>query len=422
MLPVEDSQQRAALRHWQRRILITSWLTYASLYLGRVNLAVALPTLQGELGWTKSETGWIGTAFFWVYALGQLVNGVLGDRWSPRLFVAAGLIGSAVANLSFGFSSLLPLLVLIWGANGYVQATGWGPIMRVLGNWFGRRQRARVTAIFGPCYTAGHVVSWLLAGLLIARVGWRAAFWAPAALLILSAAHWVWRVRDAPADVGLPAPEVNGTMPPRQGGMREAWAYMLHHPRLQLAALACVCLGAVKESFTLWTPTYLSEMYQFGITQAAANAIWLPLAGGTGVMLAGWISHRFFRSEEAPVGMGLFAGLALAVALYRPLVAAFGFVAIPVALGLIGVLSNGANGLLLTALPMTQSGEGRVSSAAGFLDFSNYAGAGIGGILSGIMADHWGWRVAFGFWIAVATLGMLVMAAIWRRRYVSQEV
>jgi len=379
-----------------------------------------LPVLQSDLGWTKTEIGWIGTAFFWVYALGQLVNGALGDRWSPRLFVAAGLVGSALANLSFGFSSRLLMLVLIWGANGYVQATGWGPIMRVLGNWFGRHQRARVTALFGPCYTAGHVISWLLAGFLVARVGWRTAFWAPAALLMLSAAHWVWRVRDAPADMGLPAPEVNGTMPPRQGGMREAWTYMLRHPQLQLAALACTCLGAVKESFTLWTPTYLSEVYRFGITQAAANAIWLPLAGGVGVVLAGWVSHRFFRSEEAPVGMGLFAGLALAVALYRPLVAACGVAAIPVALGLIGALSNGANGLLLTALPMTQSGEGRVSSAAGFLDFSNYMGAGIGGIVSGVVADRWGWGVAFGFWVAAATLGMLVMAALWCSRRVPQ--
>jgi len=87
-------------------------------------------------------------------------------------------------------------------------------------------------------------------------------------------------------------------------------------------------------------------------------------------------------------------------------------------LGMFQVLIT--NGLLLTALPMTQSGEGRVSSAAGFLDFSNYMGAGIGGIVSGVVADRWGWGVAFGFWVAAATLGMLVMAALWCSRRVPQ--
>ena len=136
------------LKTWQRRILITSWLTYAGFYLGRVNLAVALPALQNHFGWTRSEAGLIGSAFFWLYAIGQLINGALGDRWNPRYFVAAGLIASALMNLAFGFSNALPLFILIWGANGYVQSTGWGPIMRTLSNWFPARERGRVTAIF----------------------------------------------------------------------------------------------------------------------------------------------------------------------------------------------------------------------------------------------------------------------------------
>ena len=406
---------------WQRRIFITCWITYASLYLGRVNLAVALPALQGDFGWAKSQAGLIGSAFFWLYAVGQLVNGFLGDRWSPRTFVAIGLVASAAVNLAFGFSNRLLLMILIWGVNGYVQSTGWGPIIRVLSHWFSSRERGRITALFGPCYTLGHIASWLLAGWLVARVGWRAAFWLPAGLLALSALHWWARVRNAPRDVGLPPANDDRVERSEGGGLRRAWDYILGHPQLQLAALACVALGTVKESLTLWMPTYLMETEGFDITRAAGYAIWLPLAGAVGIAMSGWASHRFFRSEEAPVAMALMAGLALAVAIYRPFVSYVGVLGIPFSLGLIGAMSNGANGLLLTALPMAQSGQDRVSSAAGFLDFASYVGAGLGGTCTGVLADRWGWSAAFGFWIAAAIAGMFMLAAIWRRGHVNSR-
>ncbi len=420
MTTIAEASASQTLHNWQRRIFITCWITYASLYLGRVNLAVALPALQDAFGWAKSEAGLIGSAFFWLYAIGQLVNGFLGDRYSPRAFVTFGLVASAAVNLAFGFSDRLPLMILIWALNGYVQSTGWGPIIRALSHWFGSRERGRVTALFGPCYTLGHIVSWLLAGWLVARVGWRAAFWLPAGLLLLSALHWWTRIRNRPRDVGLRSVDINNDAASQaeQGqsnGLRRAWAYIVGHPQLGLAALACVALGVVKESLTLWIPTYLMETGGFDITQAAGYAIWLPLAGAAGIVISGWASHRFFRSEEAPVATALMVGLALAVAVYRPFVSHVGMVGIPLSLGLIGAMSNGANGLLLTALPMAQSGQDRVSSAAGFLDFASYVGAGLGGITTGILADQWGWGAAFGFWVTSALVGALMLAAIWRR-------
>ena len=411
-----SAEERAdLLQRWQRRVLITSWITYASFYLGRVNLAVALPALQADFGWARAQVGGIGSAFFWCYALGQLINGTLGDRLNPRAFVTAGLIASAVMNIGFGFSSPLLLLTFFWALNGYVQSTGWGPIMRVLSHWFGAGERGRVTAIFGPCYTAGHVTSWLVGGWLVTRYGWRTAFWVPAALLLFSALHWWSRVRSAPPEAGLP-PVVAEVTEAKTSGLGELWRYVVQRPPLQLAALACVALGLVKESFTLWTPTYLIESSGFNVAQAAGYAIWLPLAGALGVALSGWASHRFFRSEEAPVVAVLLAGLAVAVALYRPWVQWLGPAGIPFSLGLIGAMSNGANGLLLTALPMTHIGHDRVSSIAGFLDFASYVGAGLGGLLSGILADRWGWGAAFGLWSVSALLGMAAILALWRRK------
>jgi sugar phosphate permease len=81
---LDTTTHDALWARWQRRIFVTSWITYASFYLGRVNLAVALPALQDQFGWAKAQAGLIDSAFFWAYAVGQLVNGAFGDRVNVR--------------------------------------------------------------------------------------------------------------------------------------------------------------------------------------------------------------------------------------------------------------------------------------------------------------------------------------------------
>ena len=97
-----ETSTPSTLNLWQLRIVITGWITYAVYYLGRSNISPALPDLQASLQLSKRDVGLIVTGFFWAYALGQLINGRLGDRLSPRRFVLVGMSVSAILNFSFG--------------------------------------------------------------------------------------------------------------------------------------------------------------------------------------------------------------------------------------------------------------------------------------------------------------------------------
>jgi len=405
----------ADLRSWQRRVFLTCWLTYGSFYLCRVNLSVALPAIQQEFGWSKTSVGLIGSALFWVYAAGQLVNGQLGDRVRARRFVAAGLLASVALNVAFGFAASLPLMIAIWAANGYVQSMGWGPIVRTISRWFGPQRRGRLSALMGPSYVLGHAGSWLLSGWLLVRFGWRAAFWVPAALVALSALHWTVRVRDDPQEVGLAAPEGASARPAAasagwQGGLRRTFA----HPRLRWAGLVNGALGIVRGSSTLWAPTYLLEALNVDIGGAAVSAVVLPLCGLAGVLTAGWASDRFHGSRVAPITALGVAGL-FASALATRFLAPWGGLLLAVSLlGLTAALIHGAGSLLVTVLPLSLSREGGVSSAAGFIDFAGYVGSGVGGLLTGLLVDGWGWNAMFIFWTLAAVLAMVATVPLWR--------
>ena len=119
----------------QGLVLWALWLSYGSFYFCRNNLGVALPGLGAELGYSKAQLGTVLMALKLAYATGQFINGQLAERFSPRKLLALGLLGSAALNVVFGWATGLYFLTFVWACNGYVQALGWTPTMRVAANW-----------------------------------------------------------------------------------------------------------------------------------------------------------------------------------------------------------------------------------------------------------------------------------------------
>src|SRR2546428_6377874 len=55
-------------------------LLYTSFYMCRYNLPIANKSISDEFGFTKGDMGIIITTALWVYACGQIVNGLLTDK------------------------------------------------------------------------------------------------------------------------------------------------------------------------------------------------------------------------------------------------------------------------------------------------------------------------------------------------------
>src|ERR1044072_1890636 len=133
-------------------VLWVLWLTYGSFYFCRNNLAVALPGIQTELGYTKSELGSILMALKLTYGLGQFINGQLAERISPRRLLAVGMFGSAMLNVLFGLETFFYFLLFVWASTGYAQPLGWTPTMRVTANWFPAIRRGHAIGLIGTGY------------------------------------------------------------------------------------------------------------------------------------------------------------------------------------------------------------------------------------------------------------------------------
>ncbi|MEW6410140.1 MAG: MFS transporter [Nitrospirota bacterium] len=422
--------------YWRNRIFIILWITYGSFYLCRVNYSIAIPGLIKEFGWTKAELGAIGTALFWAYAIGQFVHGQLAERFSSRHYLLTVMLSSALLNLLFGPAVAIGLFVMgvVWGLNGFIQAGGWANCIKTLAHWFPPKARGKRMGIYGACYQVGNVMSWLLAGYVVAKYGWRAAFIAaPMIFASIAFLNFIFG-RNRPEDAGLPpiecyeqygefkgksVEEIKKLCKPRKekeehAGFRFTLKQTVANPRVVAVACAFFCVDIIRYGFLLWAPTYLFEVQKAGIAKAAYTAIAIPAFGIAGAVLFGWVSDRFFDHRRAPVsalGMGALGFLAI---FYYYGVPAGAWVLSFIILGLIGFCVLGTQVILVGAVPMDFGTRKAAGAAAGFIDSFGYIGAGLTGVISGLLVDKIGWAAAFWFWIIAAFVSSAICFSLWK--------
>ena len=385
------------------------WLTYGTFYFSRNNLGVALPGIQAELGYSKSQLGNILMALKLAYGVGQFINGQLAERFSPRKLLAIGLLSSAALNVLFGWTTGLYFLVFVWACNGYVQALGWPPTMRAAANWFPPLQRGRAIGIIGTGYQLCGALTFVVAGWSAHQFGWRGALYVPAILVTASAIHMLIFLKDAPEVVEIPGG--TPTKAPHKP-WRENLAITLANPALWLVAVALCLLDACRYGFTDWGVTHLKEVVSDNVSTAAFKYAVLPFGGIAGAYWSGWATDRFYRGRRAPIICALLVVLG-ALGLVYDRVIHFGLLPSVMILFAIGFCIFGAQVLLVGTLPVDLARRGTAAAAAGFVNFMGYMGAAAGDKLTGHIAEDYGWQFAVRFWAICAFLSALAVACLW---------
>lgn len=393
-------------------MLWTLWLTYGSFYFCRNNLGVALPGIGAELHLSKTELGTVLMALKLAYGVGQFVNGQLAERFPPRRLLALGLLASAALNVLFGFATSLYFMTFLWACNGYVQALGWPPTMRVAANWFSIGERGRAIGIIGTGYQLCGALTFVIAGWAAEKFGWRGALLVPSALLVLCAVHMWLLLDEHPPDREKSSPH----RPVAAGGnsFGQNILITLGNPSLWLVALSLWLLDACRYGFTDWGVTHLKEVQGASVSSAAFKYAVLPFGGIAGAFLSGLATDRFFGGRRVPVITILLVVLAL-LAYFYDTVIHWGFVPSVVILFFIGFCIFGPQVLLVGTLPVDLARHGTAAAAAGFVNFMGYMGAAAGDRLTGQFAQEHGWPAAVRFWAGCAIAGALIIACLWRK-------
>src|SRR5574344_438199 len=222
---IQDKEKvKSMYSHWRLRIFYACFLGYTIFYLCKKNIAVALPGLSHEFGYTNTELGLLGSSLYLTYGIGKFVNGVLADGSDVRKFLRKALIMTAIANILFALAPtpiqmlglspkmtamvLLWVLAFLWGISGWFQSAGFPAIAKSLTYWYSNSERGTKWSLWSCSHQTGTFLSFIIAGHIAARFGWRAAFIVPGTLAIITAIWLYDRLRDRPESLGLPDVEV----------------------------------------------------------------------------------------------------------------------------------------------------------------------------------------------------------------------
>ena len=419
-------------RTMRLRVLVAITLGYGLVYTCRLALSMVKKPLIDEGIFTPTELGLIGSALFYTYAAGKLVNGFLADHANVRLFFAFGVLVSACLNVAMGFSTLLWLSVVLWALNGWFQGFGAPSGVVALAQWFGNRERGRFYGIWSTAHSIGEGLTFVVVGAVVAALGWRAGFWAPGLTCIVVAGGIYWLMRDRPRTLGLPTvadwrnDHWDGSRAAAQSPSNVLTQQMgvLRIPAIWVLALSSALMYVTRYAINSWGVLYLQEVRGYSLIEAGSFLMASTLAGIVGCLAFGFLSDKLFEARRPPANL-LFAVVELAgllLVFYGPREAGW----LTFAFILYGV---GLNGLVtsLGGLFAVDIAPKRVAGAVmGVVGIFSYIGAALQEHASGWLIErgmtvvdgvrHYDFGPASTLWIGSSFISMLLVATLWRVR------
>lgn len=365
---------------------------------GRQILITVLPQVRAEFGLNATQLALINSVGFWIYAVGALIFGRLGDATHRSRLIVAGLAFWALATGMVSLSTGLITLIVIRGLVATGEATYYPTAAALISDWHRSGTRSRALAIHQTGVFAGAGIGAVTAGALADAFGWRSPFLIFSLIALgFCAVLFKW-LRDAPV---APSHDVASAAVSSDGPLRT----VLRRPAaLMLCSVFFLANGAVC-GIIVWAPTFLHD--ELGLDLAASalyGSATLSAAGVVCVPLAGFLAHRLAVRTPLAVFYVLAIGLALAGLLLLPLPFATSAVAVGAVLFASGAGKGLFDGCIYAAMHDVVPPAAR-ATAVGLMTLVGFCGAG----LSPIAVAQVSGRI--GMASAMTSLSVLYLAA-----------
>ncbi|MBP6827743.1 MAG: MFS transporter [Saprospiraceae bacterium] len=157
-------------------------------YLDRQVIGLLKPTLEKELSWTETDYSNVVMAFSAAYAFGLLVFGRVVDKIGTKKGYTIAIIGWSVAAIGHAFARSTFGFGVARAALGLGEAGNFPTAIKVIAEWFPKKERALATGIFNSGANIGAVVAPIMVPWILGLWGWQEAF------IITGAIGFVWLI------------------------------------------------------------------------------------------------------------------------------------------------------------------------------------------------------------------------------------
>ena len=244
-------------------------------YFDRQTLSILKPIVKGELKFNDNAYSLLTFFFMLPYIVMYVVSGRLIERFGTRICMTVFAIGWSIANIASGLSHSFSHLAASRALLGTAEP-GVFPIMqRAILNWVPVERRTMAMSIVGPAGNLGAILAPMLVALMVAGVGWRAAFIIPGLVGVVIAIMW-WFTDTKHAQT--PRPAINLAIGQQEDEAISARSLLKDKRYLSIVAVRMLS-DPVWYFYLFWIPGYLQE--RAGLTLSS-----LGLVGGLPYIVA----------------------------------------------------------------------------------------------------------------------------------------
>lgn len=380
-------------------------VTYMVSYITRINYGAVISEMVSSTGISKSMLSMALTGSFVTYGAGQLVSGALGDRFSSKKLVCAGLLITVCMNFLITLTLNPYIMLVLWCVNGFAQSLMWPPMVRIMSDRLSEEDYKRVCTRVQLGSSLGTVVVYSVSPLLIALIGWKAVFVASACVGFVMLIEWNRKCADTPV--------VHSTRNEKSGENTKA----IFTPSMLAVLLAIIFMGMLRDGVTTWMPSYVSETYQLSSVVAILTGVAIPLVSIAFFYAAEALHMKFFKNPVKLAGI-IFAVGAVFAALTAFTTGKSAVCSILFTSILTGCM-HGVNLMLIGMTPNYFKKYGNVATVSGILNSCTYIGAAISTYGIAVISEK-SWSFTVFSWVITALLGAVVCllcASSWGKRF-----
>lgn len=392
---------------------VVCWITYFSLYLGRLNFSASMSELIHLGIWGKGQLGSVAAVFYLAYGLGQLPSGLLGDCLPPGRLVFLGLLGTALANCLFPAMNSVVGMQVVWFINGLMQALIWPPMVRLVTDMTSGKASVKIILLLSFSSPAGMLCAYLFSAFMLKMTSWEYCFWGAGLWIAATALLWMMSVgklvkaygRKKEEDMPDVAQRGDGkTRQTMQNKVVLTSSSFFSSGLLWLTGAAFIH-GILKDGLTTWIPTYLTERFSILPFLSVMLTTILPVVNLSGVCIAEFGNRRIFRNEAAAGAAFYLISLGSMVGMMVP--AGDSLHGTVVLFAIVTSMMTAVNTLLISLLPLHFQKEGRVATISGGLNAVTYVGSAAASALFGYTTEHGGWDGTRLIWCLCGAAGMI---------------
>ncbi|MSR15094.1 MAG: MFS transporter [Gammaproteobacteria bacterium] len=270
-------------------------------YIDRVNISVAVLSMQEQYGWSETTKGFVLSSFFIGYMLFMPTSGWLANRLGGKRVLGIAVLWWSLWTVLTPPAAAMSLTALIVAriAMGLGEAATFPAIYNLYGRWVPTVERSRAVSFLVAGIPIGTLFALTTTGWIIRDYGWPMVFYGFGAVGFLWCLVWFPYSYDRPSDHPRLAPEERALLDelaPPQVAPPVPWKRLLSSSAVWALIINHLCTNWVFYMLLAWLPSYFRSHLGLSIAKSGFYAAgpWLTMFA-VGVT-TGWIADRMVKA------------------------------------------------------------------------------------------------------------------------------